>query len=84
MFIKKVNAKSRKEDIEIKIIDFGESFELRFSHNNKDRREVGTLTYMAPEVLEGLYSEKCDIWSCGVILWILLSGRNPFKRNSKR
>lgn len=64
------------EDSPIKVIDFGMS--KIFLNDNTMYERVGTSYYIAPEVLEGIYDEKCDIWSCGVILYILLCGLPPF------
>lgn len=49
-----------------------------------DFRIFGTAYYLAPEVLVGAYNEKVDIWSCGIILYVLLASRPPyFRKNIK-
>ena len=68
---------------QIKLIDFGLSKVLK-TMDDIMNGEVGTLYYMAPEVIVGDYNEKCDVWSCGVMLYIMLSGNPPFfSKNEK-
>ncbi len=61
---------------DIKVIDFGTA--KIFEKNKTEKRRIGSSYYMAPEVLKKNYSEKCDLWSIGVILYILLSKYPPF------
>ena len=64
-----------KDFFHIKIIDFGTCEILKKS---KLTEQIGTSFYIAPEILKNGYNEKCDLWSCGVILYILLCGSPPF------
>ncbi|CCI48594.1 unnamed protein product [Albugo candida] len=61
----------------LKLCDFGLS--TRFKKGEKLVRSLGTIDYIAPEVLEGEYTEKCDLWSVGVICYELLTGISPFR-----
>ena len=71
---------ANKEFDQIKIIDFGTS--LVYSADRQLDEKLGTPYYIAPEVLNKSYNEKCDIWSAGVITFILLSGMPPFNGQS--
>ena len=60
------------ENSPIKVIDFGMS--KRFDSKSLMSEKVGTAYYISPEILQGKYDEKCDIWSAGVILYIIICG----------
>lgn len=78
-------------EAELKIIDFGLSNIFNIGNDTKKldsssvsfHTKVGTPLYLAPEVLKGTYSVKCDIWSLGVIMYFLLSGKLPFLSNNE-
>lgn len=68
------------KDANIRICDFGWSVK---QNNNTDMTFIGTLAYMAPEMLRREnYDFKVDIWALGVLLYEMLNGRAPFTGNS--
>lgn len=64
------------EDLMIKVSGFNEA--AFFSSEEVMSSAVGSCYFIAPEVLKRSYTEKCDLWSCGVLAYYLLSGRYPF------
>jgi calcium-dependent protein kinase len=64
------------EQTHLKLIDFGMS--RKFVPGQAMTTRVVTPYYVSPEVLAGKYDEKCDIWSLGVIFYILFCGSPPF------
>ena len=60
----------------LKIIDFGTA--KIYEKNKAEKKVIGSSYYIAPEVISENYDENCDIWSCGVILYIMLCGYPPF------
>ena len=66
----------------IKIVDFGTACELQ--PGKKLTQMIGTINYIAPEIFKKSYTEKCDMWSCGVIMYILLTGKLPFSAKTKK
>ena len=75
-----ISKRNKKGFNTIKIIDFGTA--LLF--NKKDKNLAGSIYYLAPEIISKnrKYTEKCDIWSCGIIMYILLTGKPPFNGDS--
>ncbi|KAL7520103.1 hypothetical protein ACHAWX_004849 [Stephanocyclus meneghinianus] len=65
------------EHSDIKLIDFGLSRSFQHGEERMSNR-VGTCYYMSPEVLQHEYDNACDVWSVGVVAYILLCGYPPF------
>lgn len=65
------------KDAQIKIVDFGNA--ARFRGHCPMTKIVGTTYTAAPEVFKESYDERCDVWSIGVVSYILLCGRRPFE-----
>ena len=69
--------------LDLMLIDFGLSFrwkkDFRTELLKKEEKGmlVGTAYYMAPEIFKANYDERCDIWSLGIILFMLVTGEPP-------
>ena len=68
---------SEEEDSTVKLIDFGLSRRHSRGHALMTN-PVGTAYYMSPELLKGKYDASCDVWSVGVVAYILICGYPPF------
>jgi len=68
------------ESSHLKIIDFG--FAKFTQQSTKMSQACGTIHYVAPEVLAHAYTEQADMWSVGVIAYMLLTGSPPFHGGS--
>ena len=71
---------TKEPDSPLQILDFG--LHTIKTQPTLYKKIPSTYKYMAPESFEGLGSKPADIWSCGVILFLLLSGRFPFTGDS--
>jgi surface protein len=60
----------------LKLADYGIS--KRMLNTSKLHTKKGTLSYMAPEVFDGIYKDKCDLWSLGIIIYLLSFNRFPY------
>jgi len=75
---------SKSPDSEIKVIDFGLSKRFLPDESRYMTQGVGTIYTMAPQVLQGIYTYKADLWSVGVVSYMLLSSTKPFWGRTRR
>merc|ERR1712232_241549 len=72
-------------DNTLKIIDFGVAKRFKRDddgHTIPMRTKVGSSYYVSPQLCQGKYTEKSDVWALGIILYILMSGLPPFSGNN--
>jgi serine/threonine protein kinase len=68
-------------EADLVLFDFGHCC---YEGDNIQRAVIGTSTYMAPEQFSRWYSTPVDVWACGVVFYIMISGRLPFKQELGR
>ena len=76
--IKSIEMINNMLNYEIKLIDFGCS-KIFTKRGERKSGIIGTSSYCSPEVIDNLYDERCDEWSCGVLMYLLLCGEFPFQ-----
>jgi serine/threonine protein kinase len=69
--------KNKKGEYEVHLLDFG--FATFFNPKKGEDLQLGTPLYMAPEIINGdTYGDRVDIWSTGILTYIMLCGYPPF------
>ena len=71
-------AKDQQGNIQVKLIDFGCATYYQIQNQTMMDKCCGSIFYIAPEVFLNSYTEKCDVWSIGIITFACLFGRFPF------
>mmetsp|Transcript_63256 Transcript_63256/g.119723 ORF Transcript_63256/g.119723 Transcript_63256/m.119723 type:complete len:389 (-) Transcript_63256:48-1214(-) len=74
-------SRSPIESNTVKVADFGLACACPQGRELRDK--VGSVEYMAPQVLEKRYDLAADLWSCGAVLYLLLCGYPPFQNDSE-
>jgi calcium-dependent protein kinase len=64
--------------LKVRIIDFGLSKQVVEGKSRQMTTQMGTPYYLCPELIKGIYNFKCDIWSVGIITYLMLCGTLPF------
>ena len=68
--------------VDIRLCDFKSA--RSYKKSKKLNKKIGNPYYIAPEVLKRKYDEKVDVWSSGIVMYMLLCGKPPFKGNSEK
>lgn len=79
VFEKKAVFGEDEDCLGVKIIDFGMS--AKYNKDTPFKTVLGTPYYIAPEILKGSYDQRCDVWSIGIITYLLCCGKFPFKED---
>ncbi|OMJ90441.1 hypothetical protein SteCoe_7137 [Stentor coeruleus] len=67
---------SKEQDSCLKLVEFGSC--KHFEKNVRVLERIGNPYFMSPEVIVGNFDSKCDVWSLGIMMYVLLSGSPPF------
>jgi calcium-dependent protein kinase len=78
--IKLENIMVDPDTLHVKLVDFG--FSRFFREGELLSTQVGTPYYISPQILKGQYGKECDIWSLGILWFVVLTGFPPFKNNN--
>ena len=74
-------AEKNNKQSEVKMIDFGLA-KILTKPDQIMKKTKGSPFYIAPEVLKNSYTMKCDVWSMGVLMYVMLMGKYPFHASS--